>query len=223
VADDGAGIGAEALTRIFEPFEQGDVSPRHRGGLGLGLAIGRSLAEAHGGRLTASSPGVGRGSSFLLELPTVARPAAVKPPSGSGTPPLPRSRGLRILLVEDNKDALKYIAWVLGAQGHDVTVAEQLSEALRAADDRPFDLLISDIELPDGTGLELMRHLRGSGLPAIALSGYGSEDDVRASLEAGFVTHLTKPVDRNRLIAAVQSVGAARRGAEGVATEVSTA
>jgi PAS domain S-box-containing protein len=221
VADDGGGIEAEALTRIFEPFEQGDVSPRHRSGLGLGLAIGRSLAEAHGGRLTAASPGPGRGSIFVLELPTTSRPAAVKPPSVSATPPLPRSRGLKVLLVEDNKDTLKYIALVLGARGHEVTVAERLSEALRAAADQPFDLLVSDIELPDGTGLELMRQLRGRGLPAIAMSGYGSEEDVRASQEAGFTEHLTKPVDLTRLLAAVHSVTAAERGAR--AEEVSAA
>jgi PAS domain S-box-containing protein len=223
VADDGAGIEAEALSRIFEPFEQGEVSPRHRGGLGLGLAIGRSLAEAHDGRLTAASLGTGRGSTFLLELPTIARPAVVKPPADPA-PPLPRSRGLRILLVEDNKDTLKYIALVLGARGHEVTVAERLSEALLAAADLPLDLVVSDIELPDGTGLELMRRLRGRGLPAIAMSGYGSEEDVRASLEAGFAEHLTKPVDLTRLIAAIHSVTADERGAraEGVGAAVRT-
>ena len=132
---------------------------------------------------------------------------------GLGHPSPARSRGLKILLVEDNKDTLKYIALVLGARGHAVTVAERLSEALLAAADQPLDLLVSDIELPDGTGLELMRQLRGTGLPAIAMSGYGSEEDVRASLEAGFAEHLTKPVDLTRLIAAVHSVTAAKRGA----------
>ena len=117
VVDNGAGIEAESLTRIFEPFEQGEVSPRHRGGLGLGLAIGRALAEAHGGRLTATSLGPGRGSTFVLELPTITRPAVVKPPSGSFPCPLPQSRGLRILVVEDNKDTLKCLALVLGARG----------------------------------------------------------------------------------------------------------
>ena len=219
VADDGAGIEAEALTRIFEPFEQGEVSPRHRSGLGLGLAIGRSLAEAHGGRLTAASMGPDGAAPFGWSYRRSPGPPSLTPPSGSATPPLARSRGLKILLVEDNKDTLKYIALVLGARGHAVTVAERLSEALLAAADQPLDLLISDIELPDGTGLELMRQLRGTGLPAIAMSGYGSEEDVRASLEAGFAEHLTKPVDLTRLIAAIHSVTAAERGAraEGVA------
>ena len=126
--------------------------------------------------------------------------------------------------MEDNKDTLKYVALVLGARGHAVTVAGRLSEALLAAADQPFDLLVSDIELPDGTGLELMRQLRGTGLPAIAMSGYGSEEDIRASLEAGFAEHLTKPVDLTRLIAAIQSVTAAERGfpAEGVGAVVRT-
>jgi PAS domain S-box-containing protein len=213
VADDGAGIDAEALTRIFEPFEQGEVAPRQRSGLGLGLAIGRSLAEAHGGRLTAASLGPGRGSTFQLELPTSTSRTVDTPNLGSATPPQARSGGLRILLVEDNKDTLKYIALVLGARGHAVTMAEGISEALLAAADQPFDLLISDIELPDGTGLQLMQQLRGTGLPAIAMSGYGSDEDVRASLEAGFAEHLTKPVDLTRLIAAIASVTAAERGA----------
>jgi signal transduction histidine kinase/ActR/RegA family two-component response regulator len=213
VSDEGTGIDADALTRIFEPFEQGEDSARHRSGLGLGLAISRSLAEAHGGRLTAASPGRGQGSTFLLELPTTTRPAVMKPPSGSATPSLPRSRGLRILLVEDNRDTLKYIASVLSARGHEVTVAERLSDALLVAANQPLDLLISDIELPDGTGLELMRQLRGRGLPAIAMSGYGSEEDVSASLDAGFAEHLTKPVDLARLIAAVHRATAAECGA----------
>jgi CheY-like chemotaxis protein len=224
VVDGGAGIETTALARIFEPFEQGEISTRHRSGLGLGLAIGKSLAEAHGGRLTATSAGPGRGSTFELELPTILQPAVTKSTSGSAAGPLPRSGGLKILVVEDNKDTLNYLALVLRARGHVVTMAEQLSEALRAAADQPLDLLVSDIELPDGTGLELMRHLRETGLPAIAMSGYGSEEDVRASLEAGFAEHLTKPVDVARLVAAVQSVTAAdcrvRTGAVGSAVGI---
>jgi DNA-binding response OmpR family regulator len=136
----------------------------------------------------------------------------VATPSGAPAYPPPPPGGLRILLVEDNKDTLSYLTLVLGARGHEVTTAERLSAALRAADGRTFDVLISDIELPDGTGLDLMRALRGRGLPAIAMSGYGSEEDVRASLEAGFAEHLTKPVDLTRLLAAIQAVTAARNG-----------
>jgi PAS domain S-box-containing protein len=214
VADDGAGIGAEALPRIFEPFEQGETPPRPRTGLGLGLAIGRSLAEAQGGRLTAASPGPGLGSTFVLELPTVPRPTAGGPPPGPAGPRPPRSASLRVLLVEDNTDTLGLLALVLRARGHEVTAAARLSEALRAAAERPFDLLISDIELPDGSGLDLMRRLHRRGLRALAMSGYGSEEDVRMSLEAGFAEHLTKPVDLARLLAAVQRVSADVRAAD---------
>jgi PAS domain S-box-containing protein len=222
IADDGAGIEVENLTRIFEPFEQGDASPHHRGGLGLGLAIGRSLAEAHGGQLTAASLGAGQGSSFVLELPTIDRPSVQKPISGPPTAPPAPLRGLKILVVEDNKDTLRSIALVLGAWGHSVTVAEGISAALLAAADHSLDLLLSDIELPDGTGLDLMRHLRGRGLRAIAMSGYGSEEDVRASLEAGFAEHITKPVDVTRLIATIQRVTAVQLGprADGVGAAV---
>jgi PAS domain S-box-containing protein len=214
VVDTGVGIEAEALARIFEIFEQREVSPGPRSGLGLGLAIGRSLAEAQGGRLTAASPGPGQGSTFVLELPTVNGRAVVKPRLGSAEPCLPRSRGQSILLVEDNRDTLRYLAQILGARGHHVTTAERLSEAYHAAADQRFDLLISDIELPDGTGLELMRHPVIGRLPAVAMSGYGSEWDIRESLEAGFAEHLTKPVDLNRLIAAIHRVTAARAEAE---------
>jgi CheY-like chemotaxis protein len=146
----------------------------------------------------------------------------VTPSTGLATPPPPRSRGLKILLVEDNKDTLTYLALVLRARGHEVMAAERLSEALLAAAGRPFDLLISDIELPDGTGLELMRQLRGRGLPAIAMSGYGTEEDLRASRSAGFAEHLTKPVDLTRLVAAIHRVTAAepKAPAEGVAVAV---
>jgi PAS domain S-box-containing protein len=214
VADTGAGIEAEALGRIFEPFEQGEVGPGHRGGLGLGLAIGRSLAEAQGGRLTAASAGPGQGSSFVLELPTVSGPAVTEPGPGPAERRLPGSRGLRILLVEDNPDTLRALAQILGARGHQVTTAGRLSEALRAAADQRFDLLLSDIELPDGTGLELMERLGVGGMAAVAMSGYGSEGDIRASLEAGFAEHLTKPVALGRLLAAIHRVTAAGVEAE---------
>jgi CheY-like chemotaxis protein len=203
------------LPRIFEAFEQGGVTPRHRRGLGLGLAIGRSLAEAQGGRLTAASAGQGQGSAFTLELPTVARPAAA-PSQGTGEPQPPPSRGLRILLVEDNRDSLRYLALVLRARGHEVTPVARLAQALEAADGGEFSLLISDIELPDGSGLELMRRLRGRGLPGVALSGYGTEEDVRASLDAGFAEHLTKPVDVARLEAAIRRAVSVCRDTVGV-------
>jgi signal transduction histidine kinase/ActR/RegA family two-component response regulator len=214
VIDTGVGIATELLPRIFEAFEQGGSTPRHRRGLGLGLAIGRSLAEAQGGRLTATSAGQGQGSTFSLELPTVAQPAVALPPEGPSEFQQGSSRRLRILLVEDNRDSLRYLALVLQTRGHEVTPVARLSQALEAVDVGKFDLVISDIELPDGSGLDLMRRVQGRGLPGIALSGYGAEEDVWASLGAGFAEHLTKPVDAARLEAAIRrAVSASQRGA----------
>jgi PAS domain S-box-containing protein len=211
--DTGIGIEPEVLRRIFDPFEQGDEDLRGRsGGLGLGLAISRSLAAALGGRLTASSPGRGHGSTFRLELVTVLAPVSAKPPRAGGRPSVslartPDRRSLRILLVEDNRDTLRYLAIVLRQRGYQVVTADRLSTALTAVKEAetPFDLLLSDIELPDGDGLNLMREIKAHGrMAGVAMSGFGSEEDLRQSREAGFFDHLTKPIDLNRLDEAIR-------------------
>jgi signal transduction histidine kinase/ligand-binding sensor domain-containing protein/DNA-binding NarL/FixJ family response regulator len=193
--DTGIGIDPDMLEKIFEPFEQGSV-PLHerRGGLGLGLAISRAVAQAHGGSLTAASAGHNQGSTFRLELS-----AAPAPCTNGGLMPRPESKRprparLKILLVEDNADALRYLGVVLKRQGHQVTPASSLTLAREAARTSEFDLLVSDIELSDGTGLELIRELKPHGIIGIALSGYGSAEDVKSSLAAGFAMHLVKPV-----------------------------
>jgi CheY-like chemotaxis protein len=206
--DTGIGIDPAVLPRIFEAFEQYHDDLRGRsGGLGLGLAISRSLAEGLGGRLIASSRGRGLGATFRLELATV--PAECVP-----TTPVPptspreatRRSDLRILVVEDNTDTLRYLATVLRQRGHHVVTADRVATARAAFDEAkvPFDLLLSDIELPDGDGHYLMRELGARGpMPGIAVSGFGGEEDRRQSREAGFVDHLIKPVDLNRLEAAI--------------------
>jgi CheY-like chemotaxis protein len=202
--DTGIGIEPQMLDRIFDPFARGSDELGRRGrGLGLGLAIGRAVAEAHGGWLTAASPGRGQGSTFRLELATVAapEPGHREPPRRASGPPRPR--GLRILLVEDNADTLRYLSMVLQRRGQQVDAASSLSAARRLASAGDYDLLISDIELADGCGLELMRELRERGIPGIALSGYGSEEDMRQSQAAGFVAHLVKPVLADSLDEAV--------------------
>jgi PAS domain S-box-containing protein len=219
-ADNGIGIAPGVLPRIFDAFEQGEHELRGRSqGLGLGLAICRSLAEAMDGRLTASSPGVGLGSTFRLELDTVHAPAppTAAPPAPSKIRPSPRARaerarpsceaGLRVLLVEDNEDTLRFLATMLRGRGHEVVTADTIAAARRAVSraERPFDLLLSDIELPDGLGLTLMRELGGrGGIRGIAMSGFGAEEDLQLSREAGFLDHLIKPIEPHRLDAAIR-------------------
>jgi PAS domain S-box-containing protein len=207
-ADTGIGIDPAIRDRIFEPFYQGDTDVRRRSeGLGLGLAISRSIAEAHGGCLSLRSPGPGHGSTFRLELRTAPAeattpPEPIRPPSSP-----PGCFGLNVLLVEDNQETLRYLTSVLQQRNYRVVPVDCVSAARAAAGKARFDLLISDIELPDGTGHELMRGLGGGGsLPGIAISGFGSEEDLRDSARAGFADHLTKPIDLNRLESAIRRV-----------------
>ncbi|HEX8202373.1 MAG TPA: response regulator [Isosphaeraceae bacterium] len=206
VSDTGIGIAPEALPRIFNTFEQGGAAiTRQFGGLGLGLAISRSVVELHHGTLSASSPGPGRGATFTLGLTTLSETAAAL--SGPSRPATPTRRALRVLLVEDHADTLQVMSRLLGRLGHAVTTASSVGAALEAARAADFDLLVSDLGLPDGSGLDLMRRLRAAAprpIPGIALSGYGMEDDLRKSREAGFLAHLTKPVDYAKLDGAIQ-------------------
>jgi CheY-like chemotaxis protein len=230
VIDTGIGIDAEVLPRIFDAFEQGATSiTRQFGGLGLGLAISKALVEAHHGRISVGSEGPGTGACFSVELRSVVPEAthSAQPINGAGT----AVGSLRILLVEDHADSAKVMQRLLRKAGHVVETAPSVTAGLRAFESAvaPFDLLISDLGLPDGSGLDLMRELAGRPNPvrAIALSGFGTEDDVQRSLAAGFAAHLTKPVPMatlRRVIAQVATgpapettSSAAEAGAEPVA------
>jgi signal transduction histidine kinase/DNA-binding LytR/AlgR family response regulator len=222
VIDAGIGIAAEVLPRLFQPFEQGDgARARQLGGLGLGLVIARAVAEAHGGALTAHSDGPNRGATFVLELPVMITPRAARPPSaraahaagdGDGSTGTP---ALRILVVEDHADTRALMLRILKRQGYCAVGADSVAAALEAAadDGADLDLILSDIGLPDGTGHDALRALRARGVqaPAIALSGFGMAHDRRRSEEAGFVMHLTKPVDFTRLLGAIQTATGGRR------------
>jgi CheY-like chemotaxis protein len=206
VQDHGIGIELEAMQKIFDPFEQGERSfKRQFGGLGLGLAISRSLAEAHGASLTAKSDGLHRGATFALTIKTAA------PPQKGATPQSVRSESrtspLRILLVDDHVDTCTVMEKLLSTRGHVVTLAHDMRSALEKVEAQDFDLLISDVGLPDGNGTELMATAKArSHLAGIAMSGFGTNADVERSLEAGFSQHLVKPVTIERLDAAVQGV-----------------
>jgi PAS domain S-box-containing protein len=216
VVDRGIGIEPEMLEKIFNPFEQGaQASERRSGGLGLGLAISRSIAVQHGGSLTASSQGKGKGATFTLEMSTVAPPVLLA--STEQQPPKIPSvhRPLRILLVEDNKDTLKFISESLMKQGHDVRTASDLAHALRVVAETDFELLISDLELPDGSGLDLMWKMRERGeVMGIAVSGFGTSEDISLSRAAGFARHLTKPFEFRSLEEAIEQVAAGNRSSE---------
>lgn len=203
VADSGVGIEPKALPRIFEPFEQGEQSQSRRfGGLGLGLAIVKSLIDLHRGSVSATSPGRDQGSVFSLRLPTA--PAARPPQLHSGDDRLPKSRRCRVLLVEDHDDTRQVIGMLLASFGCEVLTAGSVKEAAAQGQKHEFDLVICDFGLPDGTGVDVLRSLkRDPPIRAIAMSGFGQDEDFRRSKEAGFALHLTKPVSLERLHRAV--------------------
>lgn len=208
IADTGQGIEPELLPRLFQPFEQGGQQTTSRfGGLGLGLTICKSVAELHGGSISAHSDGIGRGTTMTVRLPTVPRPASAKS-APAGVMPKPTSgQGHRVLLVEDHPDTAKLLGRVLKAWGHKVRTAGSVAAAVQAADAEPFDLLVSDLGLPDGSGHDLMRTLSsGRKVRAIAVSGYGMDEDQQRSKDAGFAAHLTKPVDLTELREAITTV-----------------
>jgi signal transduction histidine kinase len=209
VVDTGIGIKPEIMKRMFDPFEQGDLSFQHRyGGLGLGLAISKSLAQAHGGSLTAESPGLNQGSTFTFRMNTVS--PRVERPLSSAQPPNRAAAdvtALRILLVDDHEDTCTALERLLVRRGHLVAAAHDMQSAMAAATRSEFDLLISDIALPDGTGTELMAYLRAmSGIRGIAISGFGMNGDIEKSLQAGFSEHLVKPLKIERLEEAIERV-----------------
>ncbi|MFL6201653.1 MAG: ATP-binding protein [Thermoanaerobaculia bacterium] len=221
ITDTGVGIERDVLPRIFDAFEQGepDVTRRY-GGLGLGLAISKAIVELHGGSIAVRSAGRDQGTTFSVQLPVgprrlecAAAPAPAEVAAMAAAPEPPSAR-LRVLLVEDHSDTAAALADLMRMHGHEVRVAGSVAQALAAAGDGGLDLVISDLGLPDGNGQDLMRQLaRQFGLRGIALSGYGMEDDVRRSREAGFERHLTKPVNLEALESAIQQVAAGHQPA----------
>jgi len=212
VIDSGIGISPDALSRIFDPFEQAGGAAF--GGLGLGLTISKAIIELHGGRICASSAGADHGAMFVIDLPNVVPcstelfPAKIEiTTSGSNV-----TKGIgtcpRILLVDDHVDSIRPIQLFLEAIGYQVTTAQSVEAALRSATKEEFDLLVSDIGLPDGTGEDLIRQLHDKGhkLPSIALSGYGMEQDIASSRAAGFHVHLIKPVSPEHLRATIDQL-----------------
>jgi CheY-like chemotaxis protein len=201
VRDDGVGIDAEQLPRVFEMFVQLEAQRDHAGGLGLGLALVRSLVELHGGRVEARSDGIGKGSEFIVRLPlshAAGEPAAVR--AGTGI----AGGGRRVLVVDDNEDGAQSMGALLAANGHDVQVFCNAAEALADAAANQPDIAFLDLNMPGMDGFELARRLRelpsGQQIRLVAVTGMGREADVMRTRAAGFDAHLTKPADPERLL-----------------------
>ena len=203
VSDNGMGIPAAMLERIFEMFVQVERNvDRMQAGLGIGLTLVKRLVEMHGGTIAAASEGAGKGSTFEVRLP-VAAPVAVARPAKKE--PDARRRRLRVLVADDNEDAVLLLAAVIEMLGHDVCAATDGRQAVAYARDWRPDLVLMDLGMPRLNGIEAARRIRrepwGHDLPLVALTGWGQEDDKRATKAAGFDRHLTKPVDAEALSA----------------------
>lgn len=207
VQDTGIGIPAASLPHIFDAFEQGGSQiTRQFGGLGLGLAITKTLVELHGGAIRAESTGENQGATFVLELRATEDADSVSPPDGIAAA-VADARKPRLLLVDDHSDTLRTLGRMLQRAGYDVLTACDVASAASLAENEVFDLLVSDLGLPDGSGYEVIRHVRRyRDVPGIAMSGYGMEEDLRRSHDAGFAEHLVKPIDIAQLVAAIQRV-----------------
>ena len=206
VADDGDGIAPELLPSLFEPFVQGQQPlDRSRGGLGLGLAMVKRLAELHGGSATAASGGPGHGSTFTLFLPACEAPAAAREPAAGAT-----IRSRRFVVVDDNHDARQSLRALLAADGHEVEVAADGLSALERLSAGRADVALIDIGLPGIDGYEVARRLRASpaarGMTLIAITGYGQDSDRERALAAGFDAHLVKPFAYAELLEALRDI-----------------
>jgi two-component system, chemotaxis family, CheB/CheR fusion protein len=204
VSDSGPGIDEHLMPKLFEAFEQGQPDSQ---GLGLGLAICQAIMRLHGGNITGWNKENGGGAVFTVEFKTlgVSEQQAASPAAGGAD----GSRPLRILIVEDHEHTATVMQRLLNREGHSVRVAATVREAIDAMRATPFDLLVSDLGLPDGNGFEVMRELaRISDAKGIAVSGYGMEEDIARSSRAGFSAHLTKPINVAKLKETIQQVTA---------------
>ena len=213
IRDEGAGISAELLPRLFNLFTQGERTlARSQGGLGIGLTVVRKLVELHGGTVTAHSEGAGKGSEFVVRLPGVLEGTGHEPREAAPRA-LPAVAARRVLVVDDNVDAAESVAMLLRLWGHQVRIAHTGPEAMRAAEEFRPALIVLDIGLPGMNGYDVAQHLRKQPLfrntVLAAMTGYGQENDRRRSREVGFDHHFTKPVDPEALHAFLTELDAA--------------
>jgi CheY-like chemotaxis protein/two-component sensor histidine kinase len=219
VSDSGQGIQPEFLPYVFDRFRQADASStRRHGGLGLGLSIVRSLVELHGGNVQAFSPGADKGSTFVVSLPvramqraSASRDETTQTPAGNAD--AVNLQGLRILVVDDEPDARLLAQRILEESGCNVVLAGSTASALAELEQNSFDLILSDIGMPESDGMELIRKWRTLEMqlarhktPAISLTAYARPDDRRRAILAGFQAHIAKPVEAGELLAVIASL-----------------
>ena len=210
VKDDGVGISAEMLPRLFEIFSQGERAlERSQGGLGVGLSLVRGLLGLHGGRVEAKSDGLGKGSEFTVHLPLIAPSLSESPSPRAEAEGTAVAAKCRVLIADDARDSADSLAVILAMKGHETHAAYDGEEAMTAAARLRPDVVILDIRMPKRNGFEACRWIReqpwGKAMVLIALSGWGTEDDRRRTEEAGFDHHLVKPVAPDVLFALIAS------------------
>jgi two-component system CheB/CheR fusion protein len=220
IEDSGIGIEASEMARLFEPFEQGNLEKARQagggGGMGLGLAIARSVTELHGGQIRAKSEGKGKGATFVIELPLMPDGTQRESAGAGAEAHMQQSRAKRvspksvkILLVEDHIDTASIMMRLLKQVGYSVEHAGSASQAVQIAAKHPPDILLSDLNLPDGSGHDLIRQIKQSHrVKGIAVSGLGTDEDIRHSHEAGFAEHITKPIHFSNLLEVIERVSA---------------
>jgi two-component system CheB/CheR fusion protein len=210
VADTGQGIDPSFLPHVFEMFRQADGSNRRRhGGLGIGLALVRQLVQLHGGTISAESGGPNKGSRFTVRLPLL-REAASLAVSASAAPELSVFLETSFLVLDDSEDSIAMMAELLRLAGAQVVTATNGVDALRIASENDFDVILSDISMPEMDGFEFLERLRKidgrQDVPVIAITGFGRNDDIERARAAGFYSHLTKPVDLRALTEVLETL-----------------
>lgn len=214
ISDDGIGMAAELIPHVFDLFAQAErAADRSQGGLGLGLALVKSLVESHNGKVSAASGGIGKGSTFTVQLSCLQHEALAIPFDDNIKDPFPVAASpLRIMIVDDNQDAANTLEMFLGMAGHDVKIAYDAHSALAQAASVAPQVWLIDIGLPDMDGMELARRLRATeaatSASLIAVTGYSQEQDKKNSFDAGFDHHLVKPIDTERLLALLTQISA---------------
>jgi len=222
VADNGQGIDESFLPHIFEIFRQADPSTnRSQSGMGIGLAVVQQLVELHGGSVTAHSDGVGQGASFTIHLPR-SQEKHLRSRSAMDHHGIDSLEGMNVLVVDDSADTTEMVQHLLEIGGATVTAVTSGMDALRAAGQKQFDVILSDISMPGMDGFEFLnrlRHVPGyQDLPAVALTGFGRPEDVQRAYDQGFVAHLTKPFDIQALACLLQKMPRQRAAEQGALT-----